>query len=528
MALAGEKHGAAVSRAAARLVWYALDRGLIEAGDERWAYNRLLECSGQTGPGPVDAATAQRQALAAGYDFEADLALLVRAGVEAGLAEDTPQGRDRLAMRCLGAVMPRPSQVARRFEALCRQQGPQAATSWFYRLSCDAGYVRRSAIAKNLKWTAATSWGDLEITINRSKPEKDPRAIAAAACLPRGDAYPACALCRENEGYGGRPAQDAGGHPARQNLRIVLIELAGEGYGLQYSPYAYFDEHCIVMSDAHRPMHVDRASLACLLDFVGRFPHYFIGSNADLPIVGGSILSHDHFQGGRHEFPMMRAEVYQRFAIAGYPQVDACVLRWPITALRLTAQDPACLLDAAMRVLCTWRSWDDPAVGVVSHSPDGIRHNTVTPICRLHGGSYELYLALRCNVTDADHPLGVFHPHQDKWHIKKENIGLIEVMGLAVLPPRLERELKAVRELLAAADLDGLESDPAGQQHAVWARKVYQAHPQLAGMGEDEARGILRQEVGEVFSRVLEDAGVFKWDGRGRQALSRFLEALGA
>jgi len=514
----------ALGQAASRLVAYGLATHLIEGDDARWAYNRLLEAVGLSGPEPDPSAAGQEAA--EGYDFEADLALLAEAGVARGLAEDTATGRDRLAMRLMGELTPRPSEVSRTFRDLLRSRGARAATDWFYRLCCDADYVRRSAIARNLAWTTDTRWGALEITINKSKPEKDPRDIAAAGASVSAS-YPACALCRENEGYSGRAAADAGGHAARQNLRIVPVRLGGEGYGLQYSPYAYFEEHCIVMSDVHRPMHVDAASLGCLLDFVDLLPHYFVGSNADLPLVGGSILSHDHFQGGRHEFAMMRARESERFRIAGAPGVSAAVLEWPMTALRLASADRSQLVAAAVRVLELWRGWDDPASGVVSHDPDGTRHNTVTPICRKRGDVYELYLALRCNVTTEAHPLGLFCPHEDKWHVKKENIGLIEVMGLAILPARLEAEVRAVREHLVSGDLDGLESDPLASPHATWARGLAASHPELFGMGEAEADRLLRREVGLVFASVLEDAGVFAWDEKGRRSLGRFLAALG-
>ena len=516
----------ALGGAATRLVAYALDRHIVEAGDERWAYNRLLECVGLTGPAPAPAEEAKQAILASGYRFEDDLSALAEVGIARGLAEDTATGRDRLAMRLLGSLMARPSEIAHRFWGLYREQGPEAATDWFYQLSCDVDYVRRSAIAKNLAWTCATQWGDLEITINKSKPEKDPRDIAAAAAAQTQEKYPACALCRENEGYSGRAAADAGGHAARQNLRIIPLELGGEGYGLQYSPYAYFTEHCIVMSDIHRPMHVDRSSLGCLLDFVDLFPHYFIGSNADLPIVGGSILSHDHFQGGRHEFGMMRADAVERFEIAGCPEVAASVIRWPLTVLKLVSDDRKELLEAALKVMCAWKDWDDTSAGIVSHDADGTRHNTVTPICRKKEGTYELYLALRCNITTAEHPLGVFHPHEEKWHIKKENIGLIEVMGLAILPARLEQEISAVERHLVAGDVAGLEDDPAAAPHAAWARAVLSRHPEFAGAGKDAAARLMEQEVGLVFAGVLEDAGVFKWDDAGRSALRRFLAAL--
>ena len=469
--------GERVAEAASRLSSYAVAMGIVCTGDRVWAYNRLLECCGQTGP--ADACVT----LPDDYDFENDLATLADAGIEAGQAEDSATGRDRLAMRIMGSIMPRPSEIARRFEDLRRSGGPEEATDWFYHLCCDVDYVRRSAIAKNLEWQTSTRWGEIEITINKSKPEKDPRDIAAAGAAPAGETYPACQLCVENEGYSGRPAADPHGtHPARQNLRIVPIELGGEQWGFQYSPYAYFSEHCIAMSAEHRPMHVDRAALGCLLDFVDLFPHFFVGSNADLPIVGGSILSHDHFQGGRHVFPMMRAGVAEEFSLAAFPTVRACVLRWPLSVIRLTCEERGILQEAAVYVLDAWRAWSDETVGVRAFDDDGTPHNTITPICYRDGEDYVLDLALRCNVTSDEHPLGVFHPHEDKWHVKKENIGLIEVMGLAILPPRLEDEIDAGR--------------------------------------------LTREEIGQVFGRVLEDAGVFKWDEAGRAALRRFLDSL--
>ena len=468
---------AGAAAAASRLSSYAVTAGVVAPEDRVWAYNRMLECCGLVGPAPVWVCLEE------GYDFEDDLSALAEAGVEAGQAEDSATGRDRLAMRVMGAIMPRPSEVARRFDALVAARGPQAGTDWFYQLCCDVDYVRQSAIARNVAWTTATRWGELEITINKSKPEKDPRDIAAAGAAPTGEAYPACQLCVENEGYSGRPAADAHGtHPARQNLRIIPIQLGGERWGFQYSPYAYFSEHCIAMSAEHRPMHVDRASMGCLLDFVDLFPHYFIGSNADLPIVGGSILSHDHFQGGRHEFPMTRAKIVKRVCLSPFLGVDVGVLDWPLTVLRLSCDDRDVLLEAAVYVLDAWRAWSDPAVGVMAATNDGTPHNTVTPICRKRDGIYELDLALRCNITTDEHPLGVFHPHEDKWHVKKENIGLIEVMGLAILPPRLEAEL--------------------------------------------EVGTLTRDQIGQVFAAVLEDAGVFKWDDAGRAALDRFLQSL--
>lgn len=353
-------------------------------------------------------------------------------------------------------------------------------TTEFYRESCEAGFVKVEAIARNVAWETATDWGDLQITINLSKPEKDPRDIAAAATAqsqkadyvdPATGVTRPCPLCvteRDVEVGYARP-----------------IEIGGEKWGMWYSPYAYYNEHCIAMSWRHRPMHIDRAAFSCLLDFIELFPHYFIGSNADLPIVGGSILGHDHFQGGRHTFPMEIAPVVERVELEAFPGVEAGVVKWPLSVIRLRSASRDELVDATCRVLEVWRDWDDPAVGIVSHSGEGadrVRHNTVTPIVRRRGGDYEMDLALRCNITSAEHPLGVFHPHEDLHHVKKENIGLIEVMGLAILPPRVR--------------------------------------------GVMEERGMSRDDVGRVFARVLEDAGVFKWDDAGRAALRRFTEAL--
>ena len=452
---------------------YALEHGIIEEEDLLWAENRVLESVGAYAP--ADTAVEADE-----LDLDSALAALAEVAVANGCCEDSAGGRDRIMMRVAGAIMPRPSEVAAHFRSIEAHYGAEAATNWFYAISTDVDYVRRSAIAKNLVWSSPSVWGNLEITINKSKPEKDPRDIAAAGAAPAGEAYPACQLCMTNEGYSGRPAA-LREHPARQNLRIVPITLGGERWGLQYSPYAYFNEHCIAMSSEHRKMHIDRAAFTCLLDFVDRFPHYFIGSNADLPIVGGSILSHDHFQGGRHEFPMAVAPVASEFRIPGYPEVKAGVVKWPLSVIRLSSESRDELLDAACHVLDAWRGWSDESVGVVAFTGE-TPHNTITPICRIRDGRYEMDLALRCNITTDEHPLGVFHPHADKWHVKKENIGLIEVMGLAVLPPRLE--------------------------------------------GEMEAGNITADEIGRVFGGVLEDAGVFKWDDAGRAAQQRFIDSL--
>ena len=553
-AVAGEQTAAqapSLAQDIEALVRYAVANGLLAPEDETWAYNAVLECVGATGPAAPHAAEmlADQYALAPtrdladpegilefelpatdGFNLEAVIERIAAAGVANGREEDTPSGADRIATRVMDLVMPRPSEVSATFAELYDEDGAEAATDWFYRMCCDARYVRTAAIAKNIGWTSPTQWGDLEITINLSKPEKDPKAIAAAGAAPAtGDVYPACQLCMENEGYRGRGAGEANGaHPARQNLRIVPITLWGEHWGLQYSPYAYFNEHCIAMSAEHRLMHVDRENMGRLLDFVDLFPHYFVGSNADLPIVGGSILSHDHFQGGRHVFPMMKAQVASTFSMDGFPHVECSVVRWPLSVLKLAARDREQLLDAAAHVLDVWRDWSDEAVGVIAES-NGERHNTITPVACREGENYVLYLALRCNVTTDEHPLGVFHPHAEWHHIKKENIGLIEVMGLAILPPRLVDELGAVEQHLVelsgepAALAKALEADALSAPHAAWALELAEAHGPIT---TDTVEDVVRAGVGEVFGHVLEDAGVYTWDDEGRAAQQRFIDAL--
>ena len=530
-----------LSQTVCTLVDYAVRCELIDRQDRAWAYNSVLAAVGACGPAPrrdwpLTEPEHEKGFDSAAFDLEGTLERLSEHAVHTGVAEDTATGRDRAAMRVMGVLTPRPSDVAATFHRIARTHGVHAATDWFYRLCCDAGYVRRAAIARNVAWTTDTRWGTLEITINRSKPEKDPRDIAAAgAARSTDETYPACQLCIENEGYPGRSASVAGGHPARQNLRILPIELGGERWGLQYSPYAYYNEHCIAMSSHHRPMHIDAKALECLLDFVDAFPHYFIGSNADLPIVGGSILSHDHYQGGGHEFPMMHAKVERTFDLEEWPDVSGEVLVWPMSVLRLRGRDRAHVAQAAVHVINAWRAWTDESVGVLAHTPDGTPHNTVTPVVRrvdksghTGGEAYEIYLTLRCNMTSEEHPLGIFHPHEEYHHIKKENIGLIEVMGLAILPARLVDELAAVKDhLLSPGSREDTEQalaqDPRSRAHAAWALQVRDEHPELDA---ENAEAILHEEVGQVFSHVLEDAGIFKFTDEGRAACQRFLATL--
>ena len=420
---------------------------------------------------------------------------------------------DLLDTELIGIVTPRPSEVIARFRELYRRS-PREATDWYYAFSGDTDYIRRDRIAKDVQWPADTAYGTLDITINLSKPEKDPKAIAAAG-KAKSTGYPRCLLCAENEGYAGHL-----NHPARQNHRIIPITLGGADYFLQYSPYVYYSEHCIVLNRKHIPMHIDEGTFGNLLDFVTQFPHYFIGSNADLPIVGGSVLSHDHYQGGRFEFAMERAEIETPFVVPGYEDVTAGIVRWPLSVLRLRCAEPGRLVTLAGHVLAAWRAYDDPAADIL-HESGGERHNTITPIARRRGDDYELDLVLRNNRTTDEYPLGIFHPHAEKHHIKKENIGLIEVMGLAVLPARLKTELAAVGEaLLCDADLT---ADPLTASHAPWAADVKRRHPEL---DRANVTDILRQEVGNVFAAVLEDAGVFKRTESGQRAFMTFLESL--
>ena len=482
------------------LVHYGLEKGLIEPADEIWARNRMLDVLGLDGFEPAGET--------AGQDLEAILGAILDDAAARGLIDGGITSRDLLDTRLMGVLTPRPSAVIGRFNALYAED-PESATDWYYRFSCDTDYIRRYRIAKDLKWKAATEYGELDITINLSKPGNDPRAIAAArSAKPSG--YPKCQLCREAEGYAGRAD-----YPARENHRILPIKLAGEDWFLQYSPYVYYNEHCIALCAEHRPMKIDRAAFCRLLDFVTLFPHYFIGSNADLPIVGGSILSHDHFQGGRYEFAMARAEIERELRFPGFEDVAAGIVRWPMSVIRLRAADSGRLVDLAEKILDAWRAYSDPEVSIFAET-DGEPHNTITPIARRRGGDYELDLVLRNNLTTGEHPLGLFHPHAELHHIKKENIGLIEVMGLAVLPARLRDELAELGRRLSEGE--DLATSPLTDKHARWAEELkakYELRP-------DKVEAILRREVGEVFKTVLEHAGVFKRDVSGTAAFLRF------
>ena len=486
------------------LLAYAREKGLIENCDTVWARNALLDAL------RLDAWEPSGEE--PGGDLEAILKAILDDAAARGVIDGGVTSRDLLDTRLMGVLTPRPSAVIAKFRALYAES-PEKATDWYYAFSRDTDYIRRYRIVKDLKWKAPTEYGELDVTINLSKPEKDPRAIAAAKNA-KNTGYPKCLLCREAEGYAGR-----GDYPARENHRLIPLRLAGEEWYLQYSPYVYYNEHCIALSGVHRPMKVDRAAFRRLLDFVTVFPHYFIGSNADLPIVGGSILSHDHFQGGRYEFAMARAPIERELAFPGFDDVKAGIVRWPLSVIRLRGAESGRLVELAGRILDAWRAYSDPSVGVYAET-DGEMHNTITPIARRRGGDYELDLVLRNNLTTAEHPLGVFHPHSELHHIKKENIGLIEVMGLAVLPARLRGELGELARRLVSGE--ELAASPLTEKHAPWAEELKKKYSFTA----ENAEAILQKEVGEVFKTVLEHAGVFKCSEEGRAAFLRFAESV--
>ena len=484
------------------LVSYAMNAGLAEPEDHVVLTNRLLDLL------HLEDYTPSQDLLS--EDLEEILAGILRYAVEQGLCDDGITARDIFDTRIMGALTPMPREVIRTFRQLYARD-PQEATDWYYKFSCDTDYIRRYRIARDMRWKYASEYGEMDITINLSKPEKDPKAIAAARNAPQ-TAYPKCQLCMENEGYAGRM-----NHPARSNHRIVPIEVCGEDWCLQYSPYVYYNEHCIVFNSRHVPMKIDKSAFRKLLSFVGSFPHYFVGSNADLPIVGGSILSHEHFQGGHYTFAMETASVEQKLTFAGFEDLQAGIVKWPMSVIRLTGADPDRITDLADKILSVWRGYSDETVGVVAFS-DGEPHNTITPIARRRGSDYELDLVLRCNITTPEHPLGVFHPHADKHHIKKENIGLIEVMGLAVLPSRLKGELTALAAALAdGADISG---DETLGKHAPWVEQLKAMYT----FTEENALDILLKETGRVFAAVLEDAGVYKNTEAGRAAFLKFVE----
>ena len=495
-----------------RLIGFAAAHGLIGFNDQIWAANSLIGALSLHSFQPEEPGAAERDELEHMTSPEPILERILDWAAGQGLIEDTGTDRDLLDTRLMGLLTPRPSNVISCFDTL-KTASPQKATDWFYELGIASNYIRSARTARNICWKTATEFGELDITINLSKPEKDPRDIARARTVPS-SGYPKCLLCRENEGFFGHH-----GHPARQNLRLIPLNFHGEDWYLQYSPYSYYNEHCIVLGKEHVPMRISRATFENLLGFITQFPHYFLGSNADLPIVGGSILSHDHYQGGRYVFAMEKAPVEKEYALA--PNVKAGRVKWPLSALRLTSPDAEALINLACRVLDAWRGWSDPSVGVLAVS-GGEPHNTITPIARRRGGDYELDLVLRNNRTSEEHPLGIFHPHAEVHHIKKENIGLIEVMGLAVLPPRLKGALEAMAEAWTRGE-DDLSAHPELAAHDVWYRGLRQHH---TGLAPEAVPGMLRDEVGHVFAQVLSDSGVYKRTPEGLAAFDRFVMSL--
>ena len=489
----------------AQLVQYGKEKGLVAKEDEIYTINRLLEI--------LHLDEYKETVCEEEMKLEDILAQIMDWAYENGvMQENSVVYRDLFDTKLMGALVPAPSVVIKKFRELYKES-PKKATDFYYDFSCNTDYIRRYRIAKDRKWKAETEYGTLDITINLSKPEKDPKAIAAAKNAKQ-SAYPKCLLCKENEGYAGRID-----HPARQSHRIMPVEIDGKPWGFQYSPYVYYNEHCILFNKEHTPMKIDESAFRKLLDFIRQFPHYFIGSNADLPIVGGSILSHDHFQGGHYEFAMAKAPVEKEVVIPGFEDVKAGIVKWPMSVIRISGPDTERLIELADKILLKWRGYTDEEAFIFAET-DGEPHNTITPIARKRGDLYEMDLVLRNNITTAEHPLGVYHPHAELHHIKKENIGLIEVMGLAVLPARLKGELEGLcKAIVAGADL---RKDEILEKHADWVDELKEKYTFTAENVEE----ILKKEIGIVFMKVLEHAGVYKCTEEGRAAFMRFIKSL--
>ena len=490
-----------IDKSIRKLVCYGKEKNLFDLRDEIYVTNRVLEVLN------LDSFDCEEDFT--NIDLEETLKELLDFAVEKGLIEDDITSRDLFDTKLMGALMPRPSEVTNKFYDIYNNKSPKEATDYFYNLSCDSDYIRRYRIVKDMKWVAPTEYGDLDITINLSKPEKDPKAIAAAKAAPQ-SGYPKCLLCRECEGYAGRM-----NFPARQNHRVIPITINDSAWCFQYSPYVYYNEHCIVFNSEHSPMSINHQTFKKLLDFVGLFPHYFVGSNADLPIVGGSILSHDHFQGGNYTFAMAKAPVEETLTFEGFEDVNAGIVKWPMSVIRLSNPNPDRLIALACKILDAWRGYTDADAFIFAET-DGEPHNTITPIARKNGDNFELDLVLRNNITTEEHPMGVYHPHAELHHIKKENIGLIEVMGLAVLPARLKNEIA----LLKTSILEGkdLRADEVLAKHADWVDEISAKYTITA----DNIDEIIEKEIGIVFARVLEHAGVYKRNQEGKRAFIKF------
>ncbi len=509
-----------IQEAINKLVAYGLKTGLIEKEDIIYTVNSLLILLGLDS---ADYEGADIEKLAQGIDtaaidsgayLEAVLKELDDYAVSQGLIEnDSVVYRDLFDTRLMGAMTERPGAVIDKFKREY-DKSPEKATDFYYEFSKNTDYIRRYRIARDMKWIAPTEYGDLDITINLSKPEKDPKAIAAARNAKQ-SGYPKCQLCWENEGYSGRVD-----HPARENHRIIPVTIQDSKWGFQYSPYVYYNEHCIVFNSQHIPMKIEHGTFCKLFDFVKQFPHYFVGSNADLPIVGGSILSHDHFQGGHYTFAMAKAGVERSFTVKGFEDVESGIVKWPMSVIRLSSPDYTRIIELADHILNSWRGYTDEEAFIYAET-EGTPHNTITPIARKRGDKYELDLVLRNNITTPEHPLGVYHPHAELHHIKKENIGLIEVMGLAVLPARLKDEMAQLKKaILEGADI---RADEVLAKHADW---VDAFKPKYESINEDNIDEIVQNEIGEVFMHVLEDAGVYKRTPEGQAAFDRFVSTL--
>ncbi len=494
-----------IDRSIKKLVCYGLNCGLFTKRDEIYVTNRILEILG------LDSFLCDEEF--EDVNLEETLKELLNFAVEAKLIEDTITHRDLFDTKLMAALMPRPSEVTDKFYALY-EKSPEEATDYFYKLSCDSDYIRRYRIAKDIKWITPTEYGDLDITINLSKPEKDPKVIAAAKNAAQ-SGYPKCMLCRECEGYTGRL-----NFPARQNHRTIPVTINDSAWCFQYSPYVYYNEHCIVFNAEHSPMAINHQTFKKLLDFVALFPHYFVGSNADLPIVGGSILSHDHFQGGNYTFAMAKAPIEHTLTFKGFEDVTAGIVKWPMSVIRIKTENPDRLIALACKILDAWRGYTDKDAFIFAET-DGEPHNTITPIARKNGDCYELDLVLRNNITTDEHPMGVYHPHAELHHIKKENIGLIEVMGLAVLPARLKTEMALLKEaMLNGADI---RSDETLSKHADWVDEINNKYESIT---KDNIDGIIETEIGIVFSKVLEHAGVYKRTEDGLKSFFKFTESI--
>ncbi len=481
------------------LVQYGLDKGLFEPCDKTFVINQIISALGLDSYTWADFRDMSLEEILKGILDDA---------VNRRICDDNIVSRDLLDTKLMGIMTPPPREIRKRFDKLY-QADPQAATDWFYNFSQDTDYIRRYRIAKDMRWKTSTEYGELDITINLSKPEKDPKAIAAAKNAPQSD-YPKCQLCAENEGYAGRI-----NHPARQNHRIIPITIANSEWFMQYSPYVYYNEHCIVFNGEHTPMTINKAVFEKLLDFVALFPHYFVGSNADLPIVGGSILSHEHFQGGHYSFPMECAPVINKICFKDFEDISAGIVKWPMSVIRLNSGNKERLVELADKILRSWRGYTDEAAFVFAET-EGVPHNTITPIARRRDERFELDLVLRNNITTDEHPLGVYHPHAELHHIKKENIGLIEVMGLAVLPARLKSEMIGLEKAI----LEDLPLEGELSKHQPWIKELKEKYT----FTSDNVTAILKDEVGKVFAQVLTHAGVYKCNSEGNEAFIRFVD----